>query len=86
MFEFGNMSSEETVFSDSDWAGENETRKSSSAGSTPVLKAHKRKQKIIARSSAEAEFCAAALGASEAKGVESIMSDMGFASGASVGH
>ena len=31
MFEFGDMSSEVTVFSDSDWAGEKETRKSSSA-------------------------------------------------------
>ena len=38
-----------------------------------------RKQKIIARSSAEAELCAAALGASEAKGLESMMRDLGFA-------
>ena len=38
-----------------------------------------RKQKIIASSSSEAEMYAAALGASEAKGVESMMRDLGFA-------
>ena len=42
------------------------------------LKACTRKQKIIARSSAEAELCAAALGASEAKSVERGMGDLGF--------
>ena len=54
VFEFGNMSSEVTVFSDSDWAGDKETRKSSSAGGAlvgrHVLKAYPRKQKIITRS------------------------------------
>ena len=37
------------------------------------LKAHTRRQKIIARSSAEEELYAAALGASEAKGVERVL-------------
>ena len=64
------MSSEVTLFSDSDWAGDKETRKSLSAGVALVgrhlLKAYTRKQKIVARSSAEAELYAAALGASEA--------------------
>ena len=32
VFNFGEMSTEVTVFSDSDWAGDKETRKSSSAG------------------------------------------------------
>ena len=57
------------MFTDSDWAGCKETRKSSSAGvvmpGAHALKAYTRKQKIIARSSAEAELYAAALGASE---------------------
>ena len=44
-----------------------------------LLKAKTRKQKIIARSSAEAELYAAALGASEVKGVECMMSALGFA-------
>ena len=77
------MSSEVTVFSDSDWAADKEARTSSSSGVALVerhlLKAYTRKQKIIARSSAEAELCAAALGASEAKGVESMMCDLCFA-------
>ena len=37
-----------------------------------------RKQKILARSSSEAEFDAAALGASEPKGIASMMCDLGF--------
>ena len=43
------------------------------------MKAYTRKQKVIAKSSAEAEQYAAALGASEAKGVQSILHDLGFA-------
>ena len=43
-----------------------------------TLKAYTRKQRIIAKSSAEAELYAAALGASEAKGVQSMMFDLGF--------
>ena len=52
----GDTSSEVTVVSDSDWAGDKETKKSSNAGFALVgrhfLKAYTRKQKIIARSSA----------------------------------
>ena len=44
-----------------------------------ILKAYSRKQKVIAKSSAETELYAAALGASEAKGVQSMMRDLGFA-------
>ena len=43
-----------------------------------LLKACTRTQKIIARSSAEAELYGVALGASEVKGVDSMMSDVGF--------
>ena len=64
-----------TTFTDSDWAGCKETRKSSSAG---ALKAYTRKQKIIARISAEAELYAAALGASESKGIVSLLRDLGY--------
>ena len=73
------MSSEVTA----DRAGDKETRKSSSAGVALVgrhfLKAYTRKQKNIASSSLEVELYAAALGASEAKGVQSMMCDLGFA-------
>ena len=43
------------------------------------MKAYTRKQKVIAKSSTEAELYAAALGASEAKGVQSMMYHLGFA-------
>ena len=83
MFEYGKLAEELTVFTDSDWAGCKETRKSSSAGvmmlGRHTLKACTQKQKVIAKSSAEAELYAAALGASEAKGVLSMMCDLGFA-------
>ena len=41
-----------------------------------ALKAYTRKQKIIARSSAEVELYAAALGASESKGIVSLLRDL----------
>ena len=55
---------------------------SSSAGVTMlgdrVLKTYTGKQKIIVRSSAEAEQYAAALGASESKGIVSLLRDLGY--------
>ena len=81
--EYGKMAGELAEITDSDWAGCKETRKSSSAGvlmqGGHTMKAYTRKQKVIAKSSAEAKLCAAALGASEAKGVQSMMRDLGFA-------
>ena len=79
-FKYGETVEEVTTFTDSDWAGCKETRKSSSAGvvmlGNDTLKAHTRKQKIIARSSrAEAEIYAAALGA---KGIVSLLRDLVF--------
>ena len=80
VFKYGKTVEEITVFTDSDWAGCKETRKSSSAGivmmGAHALKAYTRKQKIIARSSAEAEMYAAALGASELKGIVSLLRDL----------
>ena len=82
VFQYEKTVEEVTMFTDSDWAGCKETRKSSSAGVTMTgshaLKAYTRKQKIIARSSAEAELYAAALGASELKGIISLMKDLGY--------
>ena len=82
VFKYGKTVEEVTTFTDSDWAGCKETRKSSSAGVVMLgehaLKAYTRKQKIIARSSAEAELYAAALGASESKGIVSLLRDLGY--------
>ena len=43
-----------------------------------LLEAYTRRQKVIARSSAEAELYAAALGASESKRMVSMMRDLGY--------
>ena len=80
---YGKQVEEVTTFTDSDWARCKETRNSSSAGVVMLgdhtLKAYTRKQKIIARSSAEAaELYAAALGASESKGIVSLLGDLGY--------
>ena len=76
------MAEEVTTFTDSDRAGCKETRKSSSAGvillGKNTVKAYTRKQKIIAKSSAEAELHAAALGTSESKGIVSLLKDKGY--------
>ena len=82
VFSYGRMANEVTTFTDSDWAGCKETRKSSSAGvvllGNHALKACTRKQKAIAKSSTEAELYAAALGASESRGMVSLMKDQGY--------
>ena len=83
VFKFGCMGSEVTVLSDADRAGNEETRKSSSAGvallGRHILTAYTRKQKIVARNSAEATLYAATLTFSDAKGIESMMLGLGFA-------
>ena len=84
MFEFEVMSSECDSFLRLrlGWRRRNEEivkRDSRAPAGRHSLKAYTRKQKIIARSSAEAELYAAVLGASEPRGVESMMRDLGFA-------
>ena len=84
------LTEELTVFTDSDRAGFKKTRKSSSTGvlmlGRHTMKAYTRKQKVIAKSSAEAELYAAALGASEANGVQSLMLDLGLTVITGAGH
>ena len=79
VFRKSKMDNEVTTFTDSDWSGCRETRESPSAGAVQLgnhtLKAYTRKQKIIAKNSAEAELHAAALGASESKGIVSLLKD-----------
>ena len=75
------------AYTDSDWAGDQATRKSVSSaalclrcrgqGTTPLVKHVVRKQKVIAKSSAEAELYAAGMTASEALGVKALFNDLG---------
>ena len=89
IFSYGRMVEEVTMFADSDWAGCQEIRKSSSASvillGHHALKRYTRKQKVIARSNAEAELYAAALGASESKGFASLLRDLGLRDEANAG-
>ena len=82
VFSYGRMVEEVTTYSDSYWAGCQEIRKSSSAGvmqlGSRTLDAYTRKQHIIASCSAETELYAAALGASDTKGMVWSFCDLGY--------
>ncbi|KAF5443514.1 hypothetical protein F2P56_036064 [Juglans regia] len=71
-----------TCFSDVDWAGSLDDRKSTSAylillGSTPISWSSK-KQRVIARSSTEAEYRALAMAAAESMWLLSLFQEMKF--------
>ena len=70
-----------TAFSDSDWAGCRETRKSTSGGcfmhGGHLLKAYSKTQQNIALSSGEAEFYSMGKAASEAMGLKAMAQDFG---------
>ena len=69
------------AYSDSDWAGDKITRRSTSGGAIyhgrHLLKTWAKKQAVIAMSSAEAELYAACRCASEALGIQTFMRDLG---------
>ena len=70
------------VFADSDWAGDNINRKSTTGVVIKfggcLIKTYSRNQKTIALSSAEAEFYAIVSGIAEGIGVQSILRDYGI--------
>ena len=71
-----------TVNVDTDFAGCNKSRKSTSAGvvllGKHVVKSWSSNQSVIAQSSAEAEYYGLVKGASVAIGVKSILADLGI--------
>jgi hypothetical protein len=70
------------VYVDSDWAGCPETRRSTTGGAIVVrgmcLKTWSVTQKVVARSSGEAELYAAVRGAAEGLGLRSMAKDLGW--------
>ena len=70
------------IYTDSDWAGDRISRKSTSGGMLVVggsiIKSWSKSQSVIARSWAEAEFYALNRGLTEALGLRSIAKDMGY--------
>ena len=73
------------VFSDSDWAGDRKSRKSTSGGCLTIgqhlIKSWSKTQKIIALSSGEAELYSAVKAVSEAIGLRSLIRDLGSDAG-----
>ena len=80
-FRWQDSSSTVTAYSDSDWAGCRDTRKSTSGACFLIgghlLKSYSRTQSNIALSSAEAELYSFATAASEALGLKSMSRDLG---------
>ena len=76
------------AFSDSDWAGDRITRKSTSGGCLfrgwHAIKCWAKTQQVIALSSGEAELYACTKASSEAIGLQSLMKDMGCETNISV--
>ena len=70
------------VQTDSDWAGDRESRKSISGGAISygggLVKSWSKEQPVVALSSGEAELYAANRGAREAMGVQSSCKEMGI--------
>ena len=71
-----------TSYSDSDWAGCEKSRRSTSGGivtiGTHVLKSYSKQQRTVALSSAEAELHAMVAASSETLGIVALMADMGL--------
>ena len=76
------------AYSDSDWAGDRITRRSTSGGclmrGIHTIKCWAKTQHVIALSSGEAELFACVRAASESNGLQSVMRDMGVMAGIKV--
>ena len=74
-----------TIFTDSDWAGDRSSRKSTSGGVVclehHMIKSWSSTQQLVALSSGEAELYALIKGASQTKGIISMLVDFGCISG-----
>ena len=70
------------VYVDSDWAGRTRTRRSTNEGCILVngacLKTWSTTQTVVARSSGEAEYCAAVKGAAEGMALQSTVANLGL--------
>ncbi len=87
-FEWQTLHAEVRAYTDSDWAGDRTTRKSTSGGvvmsGSHMLKSWSSTQQLIALSSSEAELYALLKGATQAKRVMSMLKDYGFLNGCTV--
>ena len=90
MFEYGKMDEELAAFTDSDWAGCKETRKSSSAGvmilGRHTLKAYTRKQEGHRKEQCRSGVVGGSIGTVGSKGSPKDDARLGLCSEASVEH
>ena len=81
-YRWGGNGAQLTGYTDSDWAGDSTTRKSTSGGcitwSGSIIKSWSRTQKTVALSSGEAEFYAAVRTAQELLGIVALGKDLGI--------
>ena len=82
LFKWQTMPSGFTAYSDSDWAGDRETRKSTSGGmvmlGAHLVKSWSSTQQVIALSSGEAELYALIKATAQSKGIMSNLLDFGY--------
>jgi len=87
-FKWQSMPGHIATYTDSDWAGERATRKSTSGGvmciGSHMVKSWSSTQQNIALSSGEAELYAVVKGAAQTKGLMAMMNDFGLKVGAKV--
>jgi hypothetical protein len=81
-YKWQDATSKLTIFSDANWAGDRQTRKSTSGGAVMIgdhwIKSWSKSQSTIALSSAESELYACIKASSEGLGIISMMMDFGF--------
>ena len=82
LFKWQETPTEMTVFTDADWAGCKESRKSTSGGcilvGSHVIKTWSKTQSLLALSSAESEFYAALKASAEGLGILSVLKDLAW--------
>ena len=88
LFEWQEVPTHVTTHTDSDWAGDKITRKSTSGGTmkwgSHLIKSWSSTQQVIATSSGEAELYAMVKGVSQTKGLISMLNDLGYNANAKV--
>jgi hypothetical protein len=89
LYKWQNSSKNVWVCTDSDWAGDKKTRKSTTGGclwhGSHILKVWAKTQHAISLSSAEAELYAAVHGTAEGLGVQSLLKDLNISATVSIG-
>eukprot|EP00972_Heterocapsa_arctica_P004634 687910-Heterocapsa_arctica.AAC.1 len=89
LYKWQSSSNNVWVCTDSDWAGDEKTRRSTTGGcmwhGSHIIKVWAKTQAAVSMSSAEAESYAAVHGDAEALGMQSLMEDLGMRASVNIG-